>query len=112
MAVIVKSVNSIPRILATVDGARHRAVSEGTGKIVEHSQRSVPVDTGALKGSVQNVIVDEASETKGTVSYNTNYAIYVELGTSRMAAQPYLHPAYMVGSRVTVKSLLAWLRAV
>jgi HK97 gp10 family phage protein len=108
---MVTTKNSIPELLATADAARHRAVSEATTKIVEQSQSTVAVDTGKLKGSVNEKIVDSSESTIGTVSYNTDYAIYVELGTSRMAAQPYLHPAYLVGSRLMVKSLVTWLRA-
>jgi HK97 gp10 family phage protein len=98
-------------MLASVDAARQRAVTEAATKIVQQSQSDVAVDTGKLKGSVKQVIANSNNSTTGTVSYNTNYAIYVELGTSRMAAQPYLHPAYLVGSRLMVKSLVTWLRA-
>ena len=109
--VVAKSTSRIPRMLASVDAARQRAVTEAATKIVQQSQSDVAVDTGKLKGSVKQVIANSNNSTTGTVSYNTNYAIYVELGTSRMAAQPYLHPAYLVGSRLMVKSLVTWLRA-
>lgn len=108
--VVVKTLNSIPKILATVDAARHRAVLEGTNKIHNHSQHSVPVDTGKLRASVKQKVVDSTATTTGNVSYNTDYAIYVELGTSRMAAQPYLHPAFLVGRDAMIMSLVNWLR--
>lgn len=50
-----------------------------------------PVDTGRLRNSITHV-VDEAA---GAVYIGTNveYGPYVELGTEKMAAQPYLKPA-------------------
>lgn len=50
-----------------------------------------PVDTGRLQGS----IVHETSPEDHSVTIGTNveYAAYVELGTKRTKAQPYLRPA-------------------
>ena len=54
------------------------------------AQRYAPVATGVLRSSISYV-------RKGPGSYSiiatAPYAVYVELGTSRMAAQPYLRPA-------------------
>lgn len=47
-----------------------------------------PVDTGNLRDSI-DYIVDDKSVTIGT---NVEYAPYVEFGTSRQKAQPYLLP--------------------
>jgi hypothetical protein len=51
--------------------------------------------TGAL--SLVETIDDITSRWTTSVTYsvgtNTEYAIYVEFGTSKMAAQPYLRPA-------------------
>lgn len=54
------------------------------------AQTSAPVDTGHLKNSI-------AADPDGltvTVTAGAGYADYVERGTSRMAAQPYLRPAF------------------
>ena len=50
-----------------------------------------PVDTGNLRNSITHVV----DESNGAVYIGTNveYAPYVELGTIKMAAQPYLKPA-------------------
>ncbi len=48
----------------------------------------VPVDTGRLKGSISIVERDGVG-----VLANTNYAVFIEFGTDRMPAQPYLNPA-------------------
>lgn len=50
-----------------------------------------PVDTGNLRNSITHTVsMDEQATYVGT---NVEYAAYVEMGTSRMKAQPYLKPA-------------------
>ena len=58
------------------------------------AMRLAPVDTGTLKGSINwetNEV--EGDNIVGIVGSNVEYALYQELGTSRMSAQPYLMPA-------------------
>lgn len=50
-----------------------------------------PVDTGRLRNSITHAV--DASEQKVYVGTNVEYAAYVEMGTSRTKAQPYLQPA-------------------
>lgn len=54
------------------------------------AKQLVPVDTGLLKNSIQTTM---ESELTGVVFTNTEYAVFVEYGTSRMSAQPYMTPA-------------------
>lgn len=49
-----------------------------------------PVDTGYLRSSIQAIQVDDLS---WQVVVGAEYGIYVEMGTYKMAAQPYLEPA-------------------
>lgn len=49
-----------------------------------------PVDTGNLRNSITHAQMDENTEVIGT---NVEYAPYVEMGTQRSKAQPYLKPA-------------------
>jgi HK97 gp10 family phage protein len=58
---------------------------------------TVAVDTGALKESGW-ITYEEGLITVGYgpgVSGDVDYAIYVELGTYKMAAQPFLVPAFV-----------------
>lgn len=55
------------------------------------AKANCPVDTGLLRSSINYQQIDEFSCTVGTPVV---YAPYVELGTSRMRAQPYLFPAF------------------
>ena len=109
MPVAVKAASRIPAILASVDNARRAAVTEGVIKMSSVSQDKVAVDTGALKQSKEQEIRDGANTTRGVVSYNTHYAIYVEMGTSKMAAQPYLVPGHSAGKAAMLRSLAMWL---
>ena len=55
------------------------------------AKRDCPVDTGRLRNSIKyDVQVDEQAVYVGT---EVEYGKYVELGTSRMGAQPFLGPA-------------------
>lgn len=55
-----------------------------------------PVDTGRLRSSIQ---VSRGRDAQGAfvdIGTNVEYAAFVEFGTSRMSAQPYLRPALAV----------------
>lgn len=58
-------------------------IGEGYAKL------ACPVDTGRLRNSISHA-VDEQSAVIGT---NVEYAAYVEYGTTKTKAQPYLKPA-------------------
>lgn len=109
--VAVKTRNSIPALIASADAARVRAVTAGNAKMVTYSRSIVPVDTGRLKSSVKSKIVNSSNTTTGTVSYNTEYAIYVEMGTSNMRSQPYLYPAWIEGRNTMILNIASWLRS-
>lgn len=57
--------------------------------VLTQAVRLVPVDTGNLKGSLTNRVVGMTAE----VGTNVEYAEYVEYGTRRSVAKPYLRPA-------------------
>ena len=50
-----------------------------------------PVDTGRLRNSITHAV--DVGELKAYIGTNVEYAAYVEMGTSRSKAQPYLQPA-------------------
>ncbi len=58
--------------------------------IFKDAQQKCPVDTGTLKNSIKK---DKTGNKEYTISANTNYAIFIELGTKKMQAQPFLKPA-------------------
>ena len=70
---------------------RKDAILEAMGGMAENYAKMLcPVDTGRLRNSITHAQEDESTEIVGT---NVEYAAYVEYGTSRSKAQPYLTPA-------------------
>lgn len=57
------------------------------------AKRLCPVDTGRLRSSITNELGADAEGLLATVGTNVEYAPHIELGTSKMAAQPFLLPA-------------------
>jgi HK97 gp10 family phage protein len=56
----------------------------------------VPVRTGKLRESIK---AEKTTKNKGKIEAKTDYSVFVELGTSKQRAQPYLRPAVKKGSR-------------
>lgn len=69
---------------------------------VKNSAKSLcPVDTGRLRDSISV----NAEGSTAVVSANTDYAAYVEFGTSKMPPQPYLVPALIENSGAVLKAI-------
>jgi HK97 gp10 family phage protein len=64
--------------------------------IAADAKRMAPVDTGNLKGSIGHSdlrTVGQSGTLSAEIGPTASYGEYVELGTSRMAPQPYMGPA-------------------
>lgn len=61
--------------------------------IVTRAQAIVPIDTGALRNSITYRVEHTGGQWHIIIGAYTDYALFVELGTVRMSAQPYLRPA-------------------
>ena len=73
------------------DEAIERAL-EAIGLQAEgYAKMLCPVDTGRLRNSITHTV--DVDEKKAYVGTNVEYAAYVEMGTSKTKAQPYLKPA-------------------
>lgn len=82
--------NNTEAFKAALNEAVARAL-ETIGLAAEgHAKAKCPVDTGRLRNSITHVQLDAHHEAIGT---NVEYGRYVELGTSRADAQPFLVPA-------------------
>lgn len=74
-----------------IDSAIGAALEE-IGLLAEnYAARKCPVDTGNLRGSITHEV--DAGDNAVYIGTNVEYAPYVELGTSRQRAQPFLVPA-------------------
>ena len=58
-------------------------------KVEADAKKKSPIDTGRLRASLTH----EVRNMIGKVGTNVEYAPFVEFGTSRMGAKPYLYPA-------------------
>jgi len=80
------------------------ALVRGGFKVELAAKEMCPVDTGRLRSS----IATDKSEVQGfvvKVGTNVKYAPYVEHGTKKMAAQPYLHPALFMFEGEIIKDI-------
>lgn len=83
--------NRIPELIAMVDANARSAPKKVADRIAATARSYAPVDTGALRGSIESVSV-EAGYSADVIA-GAEYAAYVEYGTYKMAAQPFLTPA-------------------
>ena len=76
-------------------------------KIADDARIMVPVKTGRLRDSIvvetPSLIGD--SEIRCVISANVHYAVYVELGTWKMTARPYLKPALYANQQEFIDSM-------
>jgi HK97 gp10 family phage protein len=70
-----------------------QVVTKAAADITAGAQSLAPVDTGALRNSIGYENTSSGEEASAEVGPTVTYAGYVENGTSRMRAQPYLRPA-------------------
>jgi len=76
---------------AKIRAACVKSLNESALLIETRSKLACPVDTGNLRRSITHQI--EAADLTAEVSANASYAAYLEFGTRKMRAQPYLRPA-------------------
>ena len=86
---IVISSGSVPGLESALADKMEAVV----GRVVKNAKRIVPVYTHNLQDHIQGEVGLEAGKVIGRVGTDVDYGIYVEQGTSRMAAQPWLRPA-------------------
>ena len=115
----------VDRIITALEGNKEKVGRMIGFEIQSQAQQRAPRDTSAMANSIYtltknydgfgaatsaakqanpNVITERVPKPTGNViarvAVAVNYGSYVEMGTSRMAAQPYLYPA---GESVTSK---------
>lgn len=92
-------VDNLRRELGRLPGAirnvSRKAMQLAVGLIHRHAATIVPVRTGRLKNSLfwDADYERQGNTIVGAVGTNVEYAPYVEFGTRRMSARPYLRPA-------------------
>lgn len=88
------------------------AVRAGALPIQTAAVIKAPIEFGTLKRSIHTEIVNaSATHAEAEVGTDLEYAPYQEFGTSKMAAQPYLRPAFDEQSDAAKKEISAALKA-
>ena len=77
--------------LRGTEAAARRALEIIGGMAETYAKETVPVDTGRLKNSITHEV--EGDGRAVVIGSNVEYAPFVELGTVKMSARPYLRPA-------------------
>lgn len=102
---IVISFNHFPEIAAALPDETSQVVRKVAFDVEAEAKMLVPVDTGNLKNSIRMVMEPDAIEAvvdiepgktppgKTSTTTSAEYAPYVEFGTHKMGAQPFMTPA-------------------
>ena len=85
------TVDNSKAFIRLMDEKKEEILMEVGGFVSGEAKLNVPVDTGRLGESLTEMMVGDDTVQIGT---DVEYSEYVEFGTSRQKAQPYLLPAY------------------
>jgi HK97 gp10 family phage protein len=82
--------NFIPNVIQNLTAVVPQTTRERLERVRDRAKELAPVKTGFLRDSIEVVMTGVSN---GSVVAQKEYAPYVELGTSRAPAQPFLLPA-------------------
>lgn len=91
----------IPVIAAAAPAKVAQALAATAFRVEARAKQTAPVDTGHLRGSIGA----EGGGLRWRVLAAAEYAVFVELGTRRMSAQPYLVPALRQETPFLIRAL-------
>lgn len=83
-------------------------IEETTRAIAKDAKARAPESSGTLKKKIRALLKHVASDLSGHVVADVFYAKFVELGTQKAAAHPYMLPAY----EAAIPEFLSKLRAI
>ena len=104
-----KLIKDIQKLDAQTQKECKALVFDAATDIEVQATAKVPVDTGRLRGSIGKEPLSNGFGAR--VSANTNYAAFVEFGTTRQRPQPYMTPAFLKVSVQFVNDLKALLKS-
>lgn len=103
--------NRLPAMPALIRAAVADEVKRATLDVEARAKAKAPVRTGTLRRSIHSVF--ENGGQRGLVGPSVLYGKFVEFGTRRMGARPYMRPAaeaVLPGFTAAVKRALGALR--
>ena len=98
---------SLAAVPALSRGMVRAALSKTSADIVADAKKASPVDTGNLRASISASPVEsgEYGSFYAEIGPTAAYGVFVELGTSRAPAQPFLYPAAEFHSEALTQAL-------
>tara|TARA_Y100000114_G_C11675484_1_gene285966 strand:- start:62 stop:421 length:360 start_codon:yes stop_codon:yes gene_type:complete len=90
-----KAISDIEAYMFRKKHALLGVVAEASKNVTSTAKQIVPVDTGNLRTNISYTVIERKDKIEGEIIADTDYASYVELGTSKMRAQPYMLPSAM-----------------
>lgn len=91
MDVTIKVEDNSSTLISLFNGATTRGLDAIGATAERYAKKDCPVDTGRLRNSI--TYETRTLQKEVYIGTNVEYGPYVELGTSRMAARPFLRPA-------------------
>lgn len=89
ISILIQS-NRLGAIAGRVPGAVRQLVQRAVLDVEGQAKQRAAVDTGAMRNSIDGRMT---GDTSGEVGVGQEYAVYVEYGTAKAPAQPFMHPA-------------------
>lgn len=90
MSKIIIKYNNLPKLAKRLPLEVDAIVRTAAFAVEGYAKDIVPVDTGTLKNSIQTEHLEIA---KAAIAPHTEYSAFVEYGTRKMKARPYMRPA-------------------
>lgn len=85
--------SALREFLVAEDGPIAKMLERAAVKVEADAIRRCPVDTGRLRASITHNLGKDSTSVFADVGTDVEYAPYVEFGTVRNRAQPFLRPA-------------------
>ena len=85
--------SALAELFRSKEGPVGKTITRATIRVQRRAKQLAPVDTGRLRSSVAYEVARDGRDIVGRVGTDVNYAPYIEFGTRRMRAQPFLRPA-------------------
>ena len=84
--------NRIPELMLRIEATSRSAPKKVADLIAASARKRAPYKTGFLRRSIESVSISTGKVAE--VRVGADYGRYVEFGTYKMSAQPFLLPAY------------------
>ena len=85
--------DALDELFGSIDGPTGKALAKFAVRVSTSAKRLAPVDTGRLRSSITFELGKDGGDIVARVGTNVHYAPYLEFGTRRMTARPFLRPA-------------------